>query len=390
MIYLLLAAALLGHVIFWAALVNRLHGLGIDRRSIDQATMICGAAMGGIPLVIAYYFWQQAGIGFDRGIPGRVAAVYIYLGAVACLAAAVHRLLMAMHPERSGALESNHTSRVDLSHHDLHVLAAPGIPRLLARIPGNQIFDLHLHEKRISIPRMPAGHELRIAHITDLHMSGRVAKEYFVEIVEAVNRLEADLVLLTGDLVEREACLSWLPETLGRLRAKAGVYYVLGNHDLRMDHRKLLNALNGLGLIHVGGTWREAEVGGVRVVLAGNEMPWLGPAPNPALLPPRDAEDLPLRILLAHTPDQFHWAQMHDFDLMLAGHNHGGQIRLPWLGPILAPSLSGVRYASGTFIRGNTVMHVGRGTGGLTPFRWNCPPEIALLVLVPGQDGPAI
>lgn len=386
MIYLLLAAALLGHVIFWASLVNRLHGLGIDRRWIDLATMTCGAALGGIPLVVAFYFWRAGGISFEGDLFGRAIAVYLYLSAVAFLCAAVHRLLLSMHPERSGALASNHTTRVDLSQHTLDALAAPGIPRLMAQIPGNQIFDLHLHEKCIIVPRMPAGRELRIVHITDLHMSGRVTKQYFMEIVAAVNRLDADLVLLTGDLVEREACVAWLPETLGALRSKSGVYFVLGNHDLRMDHRKLLDELGRLGLIHVGGTWREAEVGGVRIVLAGNELPWLGPAPNTALLPPRDEDELPLRIVLAHTPDQFGWAQMHDFDLILAGHNHGGQIRLPWLGPILAPSLSGVRYASGTFVRGNTVMHVGRGTGGLTPFRWNCPPEIALLVLVPADS----
>jgi predicted MPP superfamily phosphohydrolase len=67
---------------------------------------------------------------------------------------------------------------------------------------------------------------------------------------------------------------------------------------------------------------------------------------------------------------------------MLAGHNHGGQVRLPLLGAILAPSLSGTRYASGAFRRDNTVLHVCRGSGSLTPFRWNCPPEIALLHLV--------
>jgi len=383
MIYLLLAAAFLGHVIFWASLVNRVHGLGIERRWIDLATISCGAAMGGIPLAVAAYFWNQGGIDFtDSGVAGRAIAIYLYLSAVACVCAAAHRLLLTLHPERSGALASNHTSRVDLSHHELDALAAPGFPRLLAQIPGNQIFDLHLHEKRISIPRMPAGKQLRIAHITDLHMSGRVAEQYFIEIAATINRLEPDLVTVTGDIVEREECFGWLADTLGSLRAKAGVYYVLGNHDLRIDHHRLVRELNRLGLIHVGGTWREAEVGRLRIVLAGNELPWFGPAPSPALLPPRDEEHLPLRILLAHTPDQFHWAQMHDFDLMLAGHNHGGQIRLPGLGPILAPSLSGVRYASGTFQRENTVMHVSRGTGGLTPFRWNCPPEIALLELV--------
>ncbi len=66
---------------------------------------------------------------------------------------------------------------------------------------------------------------------------------------------------------------------------------------------------------------------------------------------------------------------------MLAGHLHGGQVCMPFLGAILAPSLYGVRYASGVFTRGKTVMHVSRGTGSLTPVRYNCPPEISLLTL---------
>jgi predicted MPP superfamily phosphohydrolase len=385
MIYTLLIAAVLGHVIFWASIVNRLHGLGIERRWFDFATFACGAAMGGVPLVIAFYFGQQGGANLNTA-SGPLAAgawAYIYLAAACLVMSALHRLWLTLHPERRGALASNHTSRVEFARHAKYLLIAPGIPRLLGSIPGNQILDLHVHEKRILIPRMPAGKTLRIAHITDLHMSGRVAQDYFVAIVDAVNALDPDLVMLTGDLVERESCLAWLPDTLGKLRAKSGVYYVLGNHDLRIDHRRLLVELNGLGLSHVGGTWREAESGDTTVVIAGNELPWFGPAPSPALLPPRDANGLPLRILLAHTPDQFRWAQTHDFDLMLAGHNHGGQVRLPLLGAILAPSLSGVRYASGTFQSGGTVMHVSRGTGGLTPFRWNCPPEIALLVLEP-------
>jgi predicted MPP superfamily phosphohydrolase len=392
MIYLVLAVAAIGHVILWATLVNRLHGMAIERRWMDRATMLSALAMGGLPLVVAGYFWQQGRVEFpaDSGVGTIAAWGYIYLSAAWCVFSVLHRVWLTLHSERRGALESNHTARVDLTHCDRRQLIAPGIPRLLGLIPGNQVVDLHVHEKRIAIPRMPAGRELRVVHITDLHMSGRITKQYFIEMVAAVNALEPDLVMLTGDLVEREACMNWLPETLGQLRGAAGVYFVLGNHDLRVDHRRLIERLSELGLIHVGGTWREAVVRDTPIVIAGNELPWFGPAPRTSGMPPRDASGLPLRVLLAHAPDQFAWAQRHDFDLMLAGHNHGGQVRLPLVGPILAPSLSGVRYASGTFRRDKTVLHVSRGTGGLTPFRWNCPPEITLLIIVPGQDGPAI
>jgi predicted MPP superfamily phosphohydrolase len=383
MIYVLLAAALLGHVIFWASIVNRLHGLSINRRVMDRLTLGCAAAMGLIPLAIVFVAWHEGFSAFvaRTTLASHIAWGYVYFAAAVLAAAAVHRSWITLHPERRGVLESNHTSRVDLTHCDRDQLTAPGIPRLLARIPGNQVLDLHVHEKRIALPHMPAGRELRIVHITDLHMSGRVTKQYFVELVAAVNALEPDLIMLTGDLVERMSCLDWLPDTLGSLRAAEGVYYVLGNHDLRIDHHRLMQELNDLGLIHVGGTWREAVVREMPIVIAGNELPWLGPAPRTAGMPPRETSGLPLRILLAHAPDQFGWARRHDFDLILAGHNHGGQIRLPLLGAILAPSVSGVRYAGGTFRRDSTVLHVSRGTGGLTPFRWNCTPEIALLVL---------
>ncbi len=235
MIYLVLAVAAVGHVILWAALVNRLHGLAIKRSWMDRATMGCALAMGTLPLAIAYFFWRQGRVEFaaNSSPASLIAWSYIYLTAGWCVFSVFHRVWLALHPERRGVLESNHTTRVDLSHHNLDQLIAPGVPRLLGRIPGNQVLDLHVHEKRIALPRLPAGRELRIVHITDLHMSGRVTKQYFVEMVAAVNALAPDLVMLTGDLVERKECFDWLPETLGQLRAVKGVYFVLGNHDLR-------------------------------------------------------------------------------------------------------------------------------------------------------------
>ena len=384
MIYLLLAIAAIGHVILWTALVNRLHGLGIHRRSIDLATGLCGLMLLAVPIAFAAIVWQHSrtGVAPDTDHAWRIAWWYAYGCALLCGAAAIHGIWLAFHAERSGVLLENHTTRLNVRQHDTANYFAPGIPALLGRLPGNQVLDLRVHEKQLVMPRLSAAADgLRIAHITDLHMSGRIAKAYFEAVVEQVNQLQPDLVAITGDLVERDACLDWLPDTLGLLRAASGVFFVLGNHDRRVDQGRLQATMAKLPLVHLGGSWRQVVVRGTPIVLAGNELPWYGPAPNPDDCPASDSADRPPRILLSHGPDQLDWAVDHDFDLVLAGHNHGGQVRLPALGAILAPSRSGTRYAGGIFRRGQTVMHVSRGTSSLTPFRWNCPPEIALLIL---------
>ena len=104
---------------------------------------------------------------------------------------------------------------------------------------------------------------------------------------------------------------------------------------------------------------------------------------------PKFAEQRPdFRLLLSHTPDYFGWAREQKVDLMLAGHNHGGQIVLPVVGPVFAPSRYGVRYASGAFWSEPTLLYVSRGLGGRHPIRLNCPPELTRIVLEP-QAGPS-
>ncbi len=376
----------LGHVILWVGLVNRVHGLGIHRRWVDALTAFCGLLFVAVPLAIAIVFVRQWSFA-AAGLAPAVAWDYLSVCAVICLLAAVQRWRWRVHPERRGALCSNHTARIDVASENAGPLTSPGIPRWLSRLPGNEALSICVQEKQIAIPRLtPAYEGLRIVHISDLHMSGRIAKAYFERVVEEVNRCDADFVAITGDLVERGECLDWVGDTFGRLEAREGVYYVLGNHDRHIPRQRLTAALRDAGLVHLGGAWQKRTIRNTPVILAGNELPWHRPAADLRGCPKRDAKGLPLRIVLSHSPDQLAWAQANDVDLLLAGHNHGGQICLPLLGPIVAPSLHGVRYASGAFSAGNTVLHVSRGTSSLTPIRWNCPPEIAVLTLRAAGD----
>ena len=377
---LILFFGAIGHAVLWTMLVNRVHAFGIDRRWIDLATMLCAVAMVAIAAVIAIVLFMTSAA---SGLEWARNAAWFYLAGctLVCVFTAVQRIRFAYHPERCGVLK-NHTKRVDLERETETPLAAPGVAGWLSRLPGNQVFEVYVQEKHLEVPRLAPNHAgLRIAHISDFHMSGRITKAYFERIADHVNRCEPDLIAITGDLVEHNRCLDWIPDTFGRLRAPGGVYYVLGNHDRHVDESLLHERLAESGLVYLGGKWRQVTIRGTPTVLAGNELPWYTPAANLHDCPPHEAAGLPLRILLAHSPDQFAWAQENDIDLMLAGHNHGGQICLPWLGPIVAPSKHGVRYAAGTFRAGNTVMHVSRGTACLTPVRYNCPAEIAILKL---------
>ncbi|MBC8109049.1 MAG: metallophosphoesterase, partial [Anaerolineae bacterium] len=112
---------------------------------------------------------------------------------------------------------------------------------------------------------------------------------------------------------------------------------------------------------------------GQQILLAGTELPWAGEHPP---LDDGTRVGSSLRILLTHLPQEVWWARRHHFDLALAGHLHGGQIRFPLLGPII-----GGRFASGLFHLEPTVLHVGRGLGALAPLRFGCPPDVVKLVL---------
>lgn len=378
----LVALGVGAHAILWVGIINRVHALAVPRWLIGLVTLLSFAALCGVPALLIADFGRR-GWNAHSGNGVRL-ALFCYLAAagVVALSQSLARWKYGRSDGRGLALVSNHTRAIDVAARLGHRPAKRGIPAFYARLPGNELFRIHVHHKQITVPRLPARLAgLRIAQISDLHMSGRITRPYFEQVVDITNDLRADLVVITGDLFDKQECLGWIDATFSPLSAPRGVYFVFGNHDQRVDTRRAVGLLAQAGLLHLGGRWELLTVNQSPLLLAGNELPWFGPPPDLRDCPELVNGERPFRVLLSHSPDQVDWAGSHDFDLVLAGHNHGGQIRFPVFGAVFAPSRYGTRYDMGTFQQGQTVMHVSRGTGTHSPVRYNCPPEIALLEL---------
>lgn len=385
---LLAAIALVGHTALALACFNRLHAVGIHRRlrrafEVVLLTGFCGA--------IGWYGWMWITSGNSFAVWDSVWP-WTFSYANLCLAAAAAAVPCWLWP-RLAYRDPPHLAGCARQAVNVATQIAPteiplrGQARLGSWIPGNEMLHLEIARKTLHLPSLPqALSGLTITHLSDLHFTGDIGRPYFDYVVDQANLLGSDLVIISGDIIESPDCESWIQETLGRLQAPLGKYYVLGNHDKRMPNvahvRQLLEAT---GLVNLGGRWLHAELRGCRVLLAGNERPWFAAVPEESLAEEAASpSNAAFRLLVSHSPDQFRWARRHGFDLMLAGHNHGGQVRLPLLGPLISPSLYGTRYSGGVYFEAPTLLHVSRGISGEHPLRWNCLPELAQLTLERG------
>lgn len=392
---ILLGIAFFGHAALWVGLVNRIHSLGMPRWLVKGLSYGCLVAVIVLPLALVgiaaqAVMLEDASAGSFRGGAGEFinalwqAGWYYFVPCIALAAiAAIAWLGRRMSLTRPAAVLSDKVTSIDIGERLGSAPLQGSLTRWWGKQRWNEILRLSVHEREFEIARLPAQLDgLSIAHLSDLHYTGRIGIEYFQEVARITNAFEPDLVAVTGDLVDEPEYIDWLPETLGRLRARHGLFFILGNHDLRSrDLPRLRKAMTDLGFVDVGGRWQRIDINGAPVVIAGNELPWIAPAADMQHCPTSVEGVCPLRILLAHSPDQLPWARRWNFDLMLAGHLHGGQICLPVIGPVLSPSWHGVKYAAGTFQEGDTLMHVSRGTSGEAPVRWNCPPELSRIVL---------
>lgn len=262
---------------------------------------------------------------------------------------------------------------------------------LIVLMRGNcDVFELHRHE--IATPRW--GNDaprLRIAVLSDFHVRPTPEDLKRLErIVEAANAETPDLILLPGDFVAghlpaHSATPEEIAARLGRLKAKLGVYGVLGNHDHWQDPSRIEAALAAHGIELLENRTVRLETGGKPFHLTGlSDWRSRRPPDWSALLP---ASPLP-SLVMTHTPDVFD-SMPEKPALAVAGHTHGGQVTLPLLGAPAVPSRFGERYLRGLIQDRGNLVFVTAGLGySILKLRLNCPPEIAILDLIPPPENP--
>jgi predicted MPP superfamily phosphohydrolase len=255
-----------------------------------------------------------------------------------------------------------------------------GQPRRLASLwPWNEYCHLEVNTKSLVVrsgrQRPSRGSRtLRILHLSDLHFIGTPGLDYYRFLVQKAMEEPVDVILFTGDLIDDPSLLGVAREILRPLTAHAPCFFILGNHDWRYDLDQIRQGLISDGWCCVTGRSEIVVVAGRRILLAGTEFPWVTDTPPNVVNSGCD-----LTILLSHSPDQLRMARVLGYDLMLAGHTHGGQVVLPVIGPVYSPSLFGVSHAAGLFTGGPVALHVSRGLGGKDPLRWHCTPELTRL-----------
>lgn len=389
--WLIFLLSCIGQAELWVMAVNRSHSLAIKNTRLRKFRTVHDVA------VLGYPFWLLWSCGL--GTHGLLTGGSLADQTPACRVILIITLLATI-PWFLGILRwqwvrrfqyhrSNSREVYDveaIAQHDASLVNVKGAGRHPVLLwPWNEVFLLEVNYKSIHAPNRAASRPrdartlqlqtpLRIAHFSDLHFIDCPGADYYRFVVGKVLEMNADAIVFTGDLIDEPELLATAIDILQPLTKTAPCYFILGNHDWRYDYDHFRARLVASGWQSVTGTHSLVRLADRNVLIAGSERPWIGDEPPHVV----DA-DVDLRILLSHSPDQFRVAQRRGYDVMLSGHTHGGQIVLPIIGPVYAPSIYGVSLAAGLFQLDNLALHVSRGIGGKDPLRWRCRPELTCL-----------
>ena len=236
----------------------------------------------------------------------------------------------------------------------------------------------------LTIPNLDSAfNSYKIVHISDLHTNKFMPIDRLNKIINSVNRQNPNAIAITGDFITKHKPFDerQLGENLSKLTSQDGKFSVLGNHDHWGKHTdRLRQALLTAKIDNLDNQVRIIERGTAKLVIAGVDDPYWG-KPNFQQVVDRLPDNVPA-ILLVHEPDYVNkTAKTHKFALQLSGHSHGGQIRIPFLDPLVLPP-GGTKYYKGLNRVEDMVEYTNRGVGmtGL-PIRFGSRPEITVFTL---------
>jgi predicted MPP superfamily phosphohydrolase len=240
--------------------------------------------------------------------------------------------------------------------------------------------DLELRHFTLEVATL-GPRSVRVVALSDLHVTDDTDRDYVARVHSAIRTLDPDVVFMTGDYVSRAervpALVRWLE---GLPHARYGSYAVLGNHDHWTGRADAIGeALERSGVSVLRGSCASITLPDAPPIrVCGTEEPW-GPALSPPLAPSAASATL----VLSHTPDNVYALAEQGATAVFAGHTHGGQIRIPWLGPLIIPSRYGRRFDQGHFVVEGAHLFVSAGVGADSPsFRLWCPPDLVVVDLV--------
>jgi uncharacterized protein len=246
-----------------------------------------------------------------------------------------------------------------------------------------------VNEERIWLDALPdAFSGLRVVQISDIHHGLFLPSEKLEQAVRQANRLNPDIIALTGDFVTySRANIGPAAGILRALRARYGVFAVLGNHDFRVDADAVTQALRQQRINVLRNQNMTIGFGGASLYVAGVDDYGYGTDLRLAMRGiPREAAT----VLLAHNPRIISLAARHNVSLVLSGHTHGGQVNLPLLGTVYGRSPERMRYKIGWDRMGTTQIYVSPGIGTIVlPWRVRCPAEISHLELLQAPSRPS-
>lgn len=236
----------------------------------------------------------------------------------------------------------------------------------------------------LAIPHLsPAFDGFKLVQISDIHISRFMTSERMDKIIRLVNQQQADAIVITGDIITKHTYfdVEELVAQLSKLVSKDCTLAVLGNHDHWRNETALLkDALVQSKVTNLDNQVYILERGTEKLTFAGIDDPYVGKPNLKQVI--RQLPDDSAAILLVHEPDYIdRSAKTQKFALQLSGHSHGGQIRIPFFGPVVLPP-GGKKYFVGLNQVDNTIEYTNRGLGmtGI-PFRFNSRPEITVFTL---------